>query len=173
MRSLSRIDATNRMKRPASPIILAMLLTALLSGATQQAQASTTSGAVSVTGTVTNPATCSLNNLAINASYQIPYESYTLAYSKSATLTIKCSSGTTYSISPPAAQNLYDVGGKLWQLAITISSVNLYNKPKTGTGNGANQSIAVTLNFMKVDSGAFEATDTGTITGSIPINVSY
>jgi hypothetical protein len=154
-----------------------MLIGATLLCAASAATAATQTGSVAVTGTMTNPAppaSCSVGAVYIDATYQIPYDnSLAYQYSKNFNLSVNCTTGTAYSVKPPAAQNIIPMDSQYIRAAINKAGKNIYNYPLTGTGTGSTQSIALTVFFTPLGLTTFDKTTVGTISGNFPLTITY
>jgi type 1 fimbria pilin len=156
--------------------IFATLISALMLGSVNPAIAASATGGMAFNGALSYappPASCSVGSQYVDASFQTPYDSYTLQYTKALNLSVNCTNGIAYSVKPPAAANKLPLGDTFLNVGFTKAGKNIYTYPVTGTGSGAPQAIALNANFSRWDSSPFDEDAVGTVSGAVTFEVTY
>ena len=155
--------------------LLALAL-ALPFGTAGTAAAATATGTLTLNGSVTYappPASCTVNSPNVDVTYEVPYQTTVYQISKTATVLINCTSGAAYSLKSAATSNLVSMGDTQLRAYVVSASKNIYTFPISGTGNGAQQSIPLTVNFQTLESTSFNSTTVGAVSGSIALTLTY
>ena len=155
--------------------LLALAL-ALSFGAAGTATAATATGNMTMSGAITYaapPASCTVSSPNVDVTYEVPYDSFTMLITKNTSVSVTCTNGTSYSLATAASSNGISFGGNSLVASILNNGKNIAMVPVSGVGNAAAQAIPLQVNLMNAGGETFRASTVGTVSGSIPLTVTY
>jgi type 1 fimbria pilin len=155
---------------------LIALAASLLLGSSMAAHADTTTQNISLTGTISPPSASCLFGSAptINFNGTVPPVAASWVHANTS-ISLTCTSGTPYTLSAPIAWTPVTVGGVAAGVSLSDAGNDLYYHPKSGTGTGAVQNIA--LHGILGGAAAWSSPDVtkhvGQVSGTVQLSVAY